>query len=108
MSTERRDYIVVGADIGFDKYDEDKTDFFDQYSFQDDPGKLTFIIDGMSGEYFVVGEVIAAADYYNDFGVQEIKPDENFESKSERVRQFVRQEFGTDVKPKILVISHYY
>lgn len=109
MALERSDFIVIGADIGSDKFSGDKTDFYDQYARQDEPGKLTFIIDNIYGEYFVVGEVVAAsADFYEGFGVKEIKPYDSFESKCERVRKFVRKEFGVEIEPKLLVITNYH
>lgn len=110
MGLERKDFIVIGADIGSVNYDKNNHDFYDKYSGQNEPGKLTFIIDSSKpGDYFVVGEVVAAAtDYHEGFGFQEINPDENFESKSGRVREFVRKAFGAEIEPRLLVISHYY
>lgn len=103
MGVNREDFIVIGVNIGMDHYDEDKFESYEKLDRQSTVGEMTYLIDWMCGNYFVVGEVVSHGDEYEGFGVQEV----NISEKSdERVADFIRDKFGIDVKPKIIVISH--
>lgn len=107
MGVRRTDWILIGANIGFNHYDDENTDFFDTYNMQSHKGDITFLIDGMSGEYFVVGEVIARGDEYDGFGITEISSD-SFQEAVERVEAFLKLMFNIDdVKPKLIAVTHY-
>lgn len=107
MSLERTDWILIGVNIGFEYYDDEDSDFFDAYSMQNHKGDMTFLIDGVSGEYFVVGEVVAHGDEYDGFGITEISSDK-FQEAVERVKDFLKITFDIDdVKPKLIAVTHY-
>ena len=106
MSVSRTDWILIGADIGFERYDDEHTDFIDTYAMQSHKGDITFLIDGMGGEYFVVGEVVSYG-YDEGFGVTEISSD-NFQEAVERVEAFLKLMFNIeDIKPKLIAVTHY-
>lgn len=105
MSVEREDFIVIGANIGMEHYDDDKFETYEGYDRQRKIGEMTYILDWMSGNYFIVGEVVSHGDDYEGFGVQEV----TFNDKAnERVSNFIQDKFGIDVTPKIIVVSHLY
>ncbi|MER2008506.1 MAG: hypothetical protein ABS939_13735 [Psychrobacillus sp.] len=111
MGVERSDWIVVGVDIGMKHYDDENYEYFDQYAERNRLGDITFLIDGMSGQYFIVGEVLLHADAYNGFGLSEfplIETDELKES-SERVLNFVKMNFEMEKhpEPKLIVLTHW-
>ena len=107
MSLRRTDWILIGADIGFKHYDDDNTDLIDAYSMQSYKGDITFLVDGMGGEYFVVGEVVAYGDEYDGFRITEITS-EKFQEAVERLEDFLKITFDIDdVKPKLIAVTHY-
>ena len=105
MGVEREDYIVIGANIGYDRYDDDRYEDYDVYRCIKEVGEMTYVIDGMSGKYFIVGEVVKHADDYDGFGVNELVVDEE---SSKRVVQFILDKFGMNVEPKIIVVTHWH
>lgn len=117
MGVDRSDYIVIGANIGMEHYNDDWWEMdinpADQYDGRDKPGEITWIIDGMSGNYFVVGEVIQCdPEGYNGFNQVEIDLHGTTETKflqaSLRVREHIRDNFGIDVIPKLIVLTHWH
>lgn len=94
-----------------DHYDEDNYEFFDKYTKQNEIGDMTFLVDGISGEYFVVGEVILCTEEHDGFGLCEFPIIETIEFKesAERVKEFINMNFMIDKKiyPKIIVLTHW-
>jgi hypothetical protein len=108
MGVDRSDWIVIGANIGMEYYDDEKYEYFDKFASQNVVGEITYIIDGMCGEYFVVGTVIRADDGgYNGLGIFEINPDKTFEKERLLVRNHIKEHFGLDVAPKLIVLTHF-
>lgn len=111
MGVDRSDWIVIGVNIGMENYKDDNYDFYDKYDQQDKLGDMTFLIDGMSGKYFIVGEVLLKGDYYDGFGLNEFPIVETNElnESSARVREFVKKEFDIDnvEDPKLIVLTHF-
>lgn len=110
MSVNRSDWIVIGANIGMKHYDDDNCEAYDELSDQDTVGEMTYLIDGMSGEYFIVGEVVAAdTDGYNGFPITElpILQPRIFDEKRDRVAKFIESNFGIEVEPKLIVLTHW-
>jgi len=109
MGVSSSDWIVVGADLGYDMIDEDNYEYYDKYSMRNSEGEKTFLIDGMSGQYFVVGEVILA-DTSGDQGFELTEllfKDEDIAEIKEDVKLFIKKEFNVDVEPKLLVLTHW-
>jgi hypothetical protein len=111
MGVNRSDWIVVGVDIGMEHYDDENYEYFDQYSEQNKLGDMTFLIDGMSGEYFIVGEVLLHADAYDGFKVNgfPITETSEFNEAAERVLSFIKANFMLDKEPepKLIVLTHW-
>lgn len=108
MGVRRSDWIVIGANIGMEKYDDEKWEEYDKLNAQDKVGEITYLVDGMSSEYFIVGTVIRAdEDGYNGLGIFEINPDEDFEMERELARLHIKESFGLDVSPQIIVLTHW-
>ena len=109
MGVNRSDWMVVGVDLGYDKVDEENYEYYDTYAQRDEEGEITFLIDGMHGDYFIVGEVILAEkDEREGFGLVELDfNDEDIKESKENVRAFIKKEFNIDVEPKLLVLTHW-
>lgn len=107
MGVERSDWIVIGADVGYNEA-KGRWEEFESLLSQDTPGELTYLIDGMGGEYFVVGIVIEAdTDGYNGLGITKINPEKTFENERKIVRDHIREVFGKEVAPQIIVLTHW-
>ncbi|MET1134682.1 hypothetical protein ABWW12_01795 [Bacillus subtilis] len=107
MGVWRSDWVLIGADIGFDQFDEDKYEEYEKFAMMDNVGELTYLIDGMRGEYFIVGEVVTKADESAGFRLSEIEVGDIYEDACEKVRAHIRNEFGVDAEPKLIVITHF-
>ncbi|MED4787556.1 hypothetical protein P9429_11740 [Bacillus atrophaeus] len=107
MGVWRSDWVLIGADIGYDQFDEDKYEEYEKFAGMDNAGEITYLIDGISGEYFVVGEVVTKADESEGFGISEIEVGDIYEDSCERVRNHIRDKFGIDVEPKLVAITHF-
>lgn len=105
MSVNREDYIVVGADIGIDFYNSELYDEYEKYYRADQVGEMTMINDNYSGEYFVVGEIVAYGDEYDGFKVTELHLSEKTD---ERVADFIYEKFGIKVTPKLIAVTNFY
>lgn len=107
MSINKTEWLVVGVNIGMEHYDDDNYEYFEKYAERNKPGEITYLIDGMSGKYFIVGEVIAYGDEYDGFELQEINL--GYNQSVSRVKEFIRKEFdmGYEVEPKLIVLSHF-
>lgn len=107
MGVWRSDWVLIGADIGYEQFAEDKYEEYEKFAGMDNAGEITYLIDGISGEYFVVGEVVTVADESAGFGISEIEVGDIYEDSCERVREHIRNEFGVGAEPKLIVITHF-
>ncbi|MGD2353398.1 hypothetical protein ACP8H2_17095 [Bacillus subtilis] len=107
MGVWRSDWVLIGANIGYDQNDHEKWEEYDKFVGRSRSGELTYLIDGMRGEYFIVGEVVTKADESEGFGISEIEVSAIYEGACERVRDHIRNEFGVDAEPKLIVITHF-
>jgi len=108
MGVNRSDWIVIGANIGYGKYDDEEYEKFDEFSAQDKVGEITYLIDGMSGEYFVVGIVIRADDDgYNGLGIFEINLVETYEEYRKLAKEHIKESFGIETEPSLIIMTHW-
>ncbi|WP_163093815.1 hypothetical protein [Bacillus velezensis] len=107
MGVWRSDWVLIGADIGYDQFDEYKYEEYEKFEGVDRSGEITYLIDGMSGGYFVVGEVVTKASEYVGFRLSEIEVGDIYENACKRVRAHIRNEFGIEAEPKLIVITHF-
>lgn len=108
MGVDRKDYIVVGVDIGYDMYDDENYEFYDKYSGQDKEGSITFAIDYMSEGYFIVGEVFQVADDCDGLDYSFFGNEQQIELAKCRVIAFVKEHFDIDCIPHIIVKTQWY
>lgn len=111
MSVRRADYIVIGANIGMDAIKNDE-EFYDdeensKYIFNQEVGELTYIIDGMGGEYFVVGIILDIGKEFDglSFNTFEIDGGNGWIMPRMKVQKHIKDKFGLDVDTKLLVFT---
>lgn len=113
MGVRRSDWIVIGVNIGMEYADWDEhEELLDKYYESKENGKISYVIDGMSGEYFIVGiPLFVDKDGYDGIQLHEFdfneQTNEQFLTYSHRVREHVKENFGIDVMPKIIVLTHW-
>lgn len=109
MGVRRSDWVVIGVNIGMEHYDDDNYEYFDRYDRKKESGDITFIIDGMSGKYFIIGEVVSYGDEYDGLGLTSIPLDNKFQESAERVKKFIRKEFDiAHIKdPELIILTHW-
>lgn len=109
LGVERSDWILIGANIGYENYNDDRCELYDQYSNQSDSGSLTYVIDGMSGEYFIIGEVVQCdPDGYDGFELFNLNVDDHYLKSVKLVKEHILDKFGIEVEPKLIVITHWH
>lgn len=117
MGVDRSDLIVVGVDIGQELYDDDHWELegeshYEKYDYRSKSkeGEIAYIYDGMSGRYFIVGELVKS-DYEGYSGLGRFVHDEKskeFKASKKRVKKFIQEMFGIEVEPKYITMTHYH
>lgn len=110
MGVERSDYVVVGANIGFDNYDDEKfEEVYEEFSDNTKIGKMTYLIDGYSGRYFIIGEVLAVdSEGYNGINLDlSTFSDEELSNIKRRVFDHIKEVFGVETNPSIIFKTHW-
>ncbi|MFJ8528369.1 hypothetical protein [Bacillus sp. NPDC094106] len=107
MSSVQTHYIMIGANIGYDKYDEVEWEKYEKYQDKH-PSKIKYISDGCSGKYFVIGKVL---DYdpegFEGFSLFEYNETLYIEDKRQ-IKEHVKENFGMDVEPTLLIFTHWH
>ena len=107
MSVEVKSIVMVGVSMpaslaeGEQFYD----DMDEHSSFKE--GKITYLFDGMCGEYLYIGEVLFVEDDVYNGSVFELDLSE-LEDIKFRVSEFIIEKFGYIKTPKIIVVNHVY
>ena len=107
MGIELNTIVMMGVNVGMDKADyEEFYDDLDEHSTHK-KGDITYVYDGMSGDYFYVGEVLFYSnDPYNG-EVFELDMSDIDDIKL-NVFNYVKDKFGVNENPKITFINHVY
>lgn len=72
MGVSRTDYLMFGVDVGFESINYD--DF--ESEICGEPGRrFDAVYDGMSGQYAIVGKIIAKSDPYEGISMVKINQD---------------------------------
>lgn len=92
-------------------YNDEKAEDYIEFEHKRQPGDIVYVIDGMCGEYFIVGEVLKADhEGYTGLGLNEFRLgprfNNNFEIK-QRVHQYIKEVFNIEVEPQLIVMTHY-
>ena len=110
MGVRRKDFVVVGANIGKEHYDDEKyDDLFMDLDNNATIGEMTYLIDGYSGKYFIVGQVLASdSDGYNGIKLDlSTISDEEMAGIKQRVYDYIKETFGVETNPSVIVQTHW-
>lgn len=116
MGVRRTDVIVVGVDIGYknfksDWYENDEVDYeVYRLSRKSEVGDIVYIGDGMCGEYFIVGQLVAL-DHDSENGLGMFVHDEQsdeFKAAKKNAKLFVNNMFGIQSVPKYITLTHWH
>lgn len=105
MSVETRSYVMIGAKFPFAEYDA-RRGLLD--TLRDaDPGDLTIVVDGMNGEYAIVGVMIAGttdSGHFEHVVAVEDWPADRIKALHKQIGKLFR---GRDFKIRVYVFTHY-
>lgn len=120
MSVNENVVLIVGADIGYQKYKElakkaeekgfeKEIEFYDKDLHQSDNGSIGFVADVISGKYAYAGKLIDRWRAYElpskPFTKKTI---EDIEAKQdlEDIKIKVKELTGLEVEPEVILINH--
>lgn len=105
MGLRRKDYVMIGVDIGLEHYnDSDYDDNYSEYVSKHDKGKMAYVI----GErYFIIGVVIECDDDYMGIPMVKIPLEgtSEYDEYKRLVRDHIREKFDLEVDPQVLVFT---
>ena len=110
MGVRRKDFVVVGANIGREHYDDEKyEDEFVDLDGNTKIGEMTYLIDGYEGKYFIVGQVLASdKDGYNGIKLDlSTISDEEMAGIKQKVYVYIKDTFGVETSPSVIVQTHW-
>ena len=110
MGVSRSDYIMIGVDVGYKNFDEEKYSEHDIYLNKKDVGEIAYVLDWMSEEYFIVGVILVIDKRgYNGFPLVEfsLENNEEYNEYKEIVKNHIKENFDLEVEPKLLVFTHW-
>lgn len=115
MSVNREDYIIIGVDlIVYNERLNELEECTDIEAWKEREKKekeandlgLEFVFDAFDEKYLVVGKLLAKGNEYEGIKFTEINPDRMNET-SVKVAEKIKKVFGIDVKPTLLVFTHW-
>lgn len=113
MGVYRSDYILIGAKVDTkvctDEFFEsgENDDYLSRYKHK--VGEIVYLHDGYSGEYLIVGIPIQF-DKDGDRGLDLFdyaESEVDYISHADRVYRHIKEKFEIDVKPRLMVLSHF-
>jgi hypothetical protein len=116
MVLKKKIYVILGSNVGYNRnypdneYYEDNGDVseYAEYSTGRLSGDLAYIIDELSGKYFIVGEILCINDGDSfSFDMSTID-NEKLKYKKLKVFDFILEKFGVALEPNIIVLTHWY
>lgn len=108
MGIEVKNLVMIAVDLMdvVDTEDDSFYDDLDKYStFKS--GEISYLHDGMSGEYLYVGECLSYEDDVFSGGAFELDLS-NVEVIKQKVYDFIKSKYGKSLTPKVVVINHVY
>lgn len=108
MGTSREEWVIYGQRYPYSQKLSDKVDNIDQYSDNDDD--FVALVDGMNGEYIIIGKVIEEGDEYEGIELSGHTIEDLEEYKQEVVPKIAQLgiENWADVPFKIYFLSHWH
>lgn len=114
MGVDKTDYVIVGYRLPYDLADKngDKIQWYDDKflryveGWKDEPHAL--IVDGMSGEYAVFGQVLASGDDSSGFEFTEIDLSKRDDSAVMQKFYLLFKDYINEFeRPKLFAFSHF-
>lgn len=109
MSTKREEYVILGANLDYELSNEENLGESRKFFDNEKSGEFIYLSDGMNGEYFVVGQLLAKGDEFEGF-YRKLEVDINsVETKNSilAVKKMIKENFDLEVEPKIIVVTHW-
>lgn len=115
MGVRRSDWIVIGVDIGVEHFNGEWYEMDNSplgiYDENTTPGEITYLYDGMCGEYFIIGEVIKCdSEGDNGLGFFEYRAaiDTDYLKSIEKVKSHVKDIFKIDnADVNLIILTHW-
>lgn len=117
MGTEKTDYVIVGIKTKYEEIGKyfNLSEFELEEKFKDlivnemdcKVGDFTYITDGISGEYAVLGIVVSKSEDYNGEGIEMIDCIEMFNEYKLEVTEYLRKMCIPFGKISIYTFSYY-
>lgn len=109
MSVNKKNYVVIGIDI-IDYVKANHVNGDDLESLEDllSSKELELIYDGMSGNYCVIGKVLACQleDDYEDF-MMSFNLDDSLKELKYNTDKEIESVIYTDLQSKLIIFTHY-
>ena len=111
MGVESRTIVMVGINIPSSiRMHIDSDEYYDSLalysSYEED---ITYVDDGMSGNYLYVGKILAySEDMYSDFSLEIEYNNSLFKLIANDVENHVYEKFGLAEDAKLIVFNHIY
>jgi hypothetical protein len=112
MSTNRHDYILIGARMDTSVCTEDFFESGDNDDFLSErkhkKGEIAYLYDGYSGKYFIVGIPLQVSHDYDGLKLFAFSlSDPQYVEYIRKVQNHVEEKFNEYVEPRLIVLSHY-
>lgn len=110
MSTQCNTYVILGVEIPYEKH-SDQYDKYEKYmdsAFDEKREGITCLLDGMNGEYIILGHVMAKTEDWAGFNNPIVIPQdlEGYSVYNDTKRD-LKDLFGITEKLKFIIVSHY-
>lgn len=112
MSVNQHNYILIGAKVDpklvtEEMYESESFELLN-WASRHEEGKLAYLYDSMNGHYFIVGIPLHIDDYAEN-GLPLFEYTDKFEYTmyAHKVKEHVKEAFNQEVKPKLIVLTHY-
>lgn len=108
MGVRTSHYVVLGAKLPYKPGDSERYEAYEFSSWKPKKSGLVVIVDGMSGDYIIVGHMLAAtgndesADYFFEPTEITLTP-----KMFEAAKKDVLDKLGLDIEPKLVVLTHH-
>jgi hypothetical protein len=110
MSVSREEYVILGQLYEYTSELSDKVDHINQYN-KDKVGDFMALVDGMNGDYIIIGMLLAVGDEYDGLSkVISFTSDELDEFKTEIVPEIAKLEIigWSSIPFKIHILTHWH
>lgn len=108
MGVEVKNIVMIAVDL-IDLIDTGDDSFYDDLDKHSTfrAGDISYLYDGMSGEYLYVGECLNYEDDVFSGGAYELEFN-NIEDIKLTVHNFIKTKYNQSKTPKVVVINHVY